>query len=109
VAEELSRAKKEGRRIICAGTTTVRLIEAAAQGDNPDRIGPFEGWVSLLALPGYLFRVTDAMITNFHLPRSTLLMMVAAFAGWDFILSAYEEAIERKYRFYSFGDAMLII
>jgi S-adenosylmethionine:tRNA ribosyltransferase-isomerase len=109
VAEELSRAKKEGRRIICAGTTTVRLIEAAAQGDNPDRIWPFEGWVSLLALPGYLFRVTDAMITNFHLPRSTLLMMVAAFAGRDFILSAYEEAIERKYRFYSFGDAMLIL
>jgi S-adenosylmethionine:tRNA ribosyltransferase-isomerase len=109
VADELSRAKKDGRRIICAGTTTVRLVEAAAQDDNPDRIGPFEGWVSLLALPGYRFRVTDAMITNFHLPRSTLLMMVAAFAGRDFILGAYEEAIARNYRFYSFGDAMLIL
>jgi S-adenosylmethionine:tRNA ribosyltransferase-isomerase len=109
VADELSRAKKEGRRIICAGTTTVRLVEAAAQGDNIDRIPSFEGWVSLLALPGYKFRVTSAMLTNFHLPRSTLLMMVAAFAGRDFILSAYEQAIASKYRFYSFGDAMLIL
>jgi S-adenosylmethionine:tRNA ribosyltransferase-isomerase len=109
VAGELSRAKKEGRRIICAGTTTVRLVEAAAQNDSPDGVPPFEGWVSLLALPGYKFRVTDAMLTNFHLPRSTLLMMVSAFAGRDFIMGAYEEAIARKYRFYSFGDAMLVL
>jgi S-adenosylmethionine:tRNA ribosyltransferase-isomerase len=109
VAGELSRARKEGRRIICAGTTTVRLVEAAAQNDSPDGVPPFEGWVSLLALPGYKFRVTDAMLTNFHLPRSTLLMMVAAFAGRDFILNAYQEAIVHKYRFYSFGDAMLIL
>jgi S-adenosylmethionine:tRNA ribosyltransferase-isomerase len=109
VADELSRAEREGRRIICAGTTTVRLVEAAAQGDSPDRIKPFEGWVSLLALPGYKFRMTDAMLTNFHLPRSTLLMMVAAFAGRDFILNAYKEAIAQGYRFYSFGDAMLIL
>jgi S-adenosylmethionine:tRNA ribosyltransferase-isomerase len=109
VADELSWAREEGRRIICAGTTTVRLVEAAAQGDNPDRVPPFEGWVSLLALPGYQFRVTNAMLTNFHLPRSTLLMMVSAFAGRDFILSAYEGAIASKYRFYSFGDAMLIL
>jgi S-adenosylmethionine:tRNA ribosyltransferase-isomerase len=109
VADELSRAKKEGRRIICAGTTTVRLVEAAAQDDNPDGIRPFEGWVSLLALPGCRFRMTDVMLTNFHLPRSTLLMMVAAFAGRDFILSAYQEAIAQGYRFYSFGDAMLIL
>jgi S-adenosylmethionine:tRNA ribosyltransferase-isomerase len=109
VAEELSRAKKEGRRIICAGTTTVRLVEAAAQGEDSAGIGPFEGWVSLLALPGYQFRMAGALITNFHLPRSTLLMMVAAFAGRDFILNAYEEAIASKYRFYSFGDAMLIL
>jgi S-adenosylmethionine:tRNA ribosyltransferase-isomerase len=109
VADELSRAKKEGRRIICAGTTTVRLVEAAAQGGSPDRVPPFEGWVSLLALPGYRFRMTGAMLTNFHLPRSTLLMLVAAFAGRDFILAAYEEAIAQNYRFYSFGDAMLIL
>jgi S-adenosylmethionine:tRNA ribosyltransferase-isomerase len=108
VADELSRARKEGRRIICTGTTTVRLVEAA-RGNNTDGISPFEGWVSLLALPGYRFCVTSAMVTNFHLPRSTLLMMVAAFAGRDFVLSAYREAIDRKYRFYSFGDAMLIL
>jgi S-adenosylmethionine:tRNA ribosyltransferase-isomerase len=108
VADELSRAREEGRRIICAGTTTVRILEQAAQS-QASLLGPFEGWVSLLALPGYQFRLTSAMITNFHLPRSTLLMLVAAFAGRDFIFSAYEEAIARSYRFYSFGDAMLII
>ena len=107
VAGELAKAKKEGRRIICAGTTSVRIIEQAAQSQTSD-IEPFEGWVSLLALPGYQFRLVDAMITNFHLPRSTLLMLVAAFAGRDFILRAYQEAIARKYRFYSFGDAMFI-
>jgi S-adenosylmethionine:tRNA ribosyltransferase-isomerase len=108
VANGLSRAKREGRRIICAGTTTVRIVEQAAQS-QASLIAPFEGWVSLLALPGYQFRLASAMITNFHLPRSTLLMLVAAFAGRDFIMRAYEEAIVRKYRFYSFGDAMLII
>jgi S-adenosylmethionine:tRNA ribosyltransferase-isomerase len=109
VATELSQAKKEGRRIICAGTTTVRMVEQAAQVSKAFLLAPFEGWVSLLALPGYQFRMVDAMITNFHLPRSTLLMLVTAFAGRDFIISAYEEAIASKYRFYSFGDAMLII
>jgi len=109
VADELSRARRDGRRIVCAGTTTVRLVEAASQGGDLAGIGPFEGWVSLLALPGYRFRTTEAMITNFHLPRSTLLMMVSAFAGRDFILRAYQEAVARNYRFYSFGDAMLII
>ncbi|NQT31754.1 MAG: tRNA preQ1(34) S-adenosylmethionine ribosyltransferase-isomerase QueA [Deltaproteobacteria bacterium] len=109
VATELSKAKREGRRIICAGTTTVRIVEQAAQASQTSLLAPFEGWVSLLALPGYQFRVADAMITNFHLPRSTLLMLVAAFAGRDYIISAYEEAIAREYRFYSFGDAMLIL
>jgi len=109
VATELSQAKKEGRRIICAGTTTVRMVEQAAQVSKAFLLAPFEGWVSLLALPGYQFRMVDAMITNFHLPRSTLLMLVTAFAGRDFIISAYEEAIASKYRFYSFGDAMLIL
>jgi S-adenosylmethionine:tRNA ribosyltransferase-isomerase len=109
VATELSKAKREGRRIICAGTTTVRIVEQAAQTSQASLLAPFEGWVSLLALPGYRFRVADAMITNFHLPRSTLLMLVAAFAGRDYIISAYEEAIAREYRFYSFGDAMLIL
>ncbi len=109
VARELSQAKVEGRRVICVGTTTVRLVEAAAQASSPTNMQPFEGWGSLFILPGYQFRVVDALITNFHLPRSTLMMLVTAFAGRDFISQAYREAAARKYRFYSFGDAMLII
>jgi len=108
-AAELSRAKAEGRRVICVGTTSVRLIEAAAQKSGNDEIPPFEGWIDLFILPGYRFRVTDALITNFHLPRSTLLMLVSAFAGNDFTKQAYREAIKEKYRFYSFGDAMLVL
>jgi len=109
VASQLSRAKAEGRRIICVGTTTVRIIEQAAQSSKASVLKPFEDWVSLFILPGYQFRMTDALITNFHLPRSTLLMLVTAFAGSNFINQAYKEAIASRYRFYSFGDAMLII
>ena len=109
VASRLNQAKGEGRRIICAGTTTVRIIEGVAQASQSSILEPFEGGVGLFILPGYRFRMVDALITNFHLPRSTLLMLVAAFAGRDFIMRAYEEAIARKYRFYSFGDAMLIL
>jgi S-adenosylmethionine:tRNA ribosyltransferase-isomerase len=109
VASQLSRAKIEGRRVICVGTTAVRIIEEAARVSNTSLPEPFEGWVSLFILPGYQFRVVDALITNFHLPRSTLLMLVTAFAGKDFIAQAYEEAIISHYRFYSFGDAMLIL
>ena len=107
-ASQLSRARREGRRIICVGTTTVRLVEAAAQASSPLCIQPFQGWVGLFILPGYQFQVVDAMITNFHLPRSTLLMLLTAFAGKDVITRAYREAIAQRYRFYSFGDAMLI-
>ena len=109
VANQLSQARAEGRRIICVGTTTVRLIEQVAQNSNAALLEPFEGWVSLFILPGYQFRVVDALITNFHLPKSTLLMLVTAFAGKDFINRAYEEAIALRYRFYSFGDAMLVL
>ena len=108
VATQLSQARAEGRRIICVGTTTVRLVEAAAQAGNPLNIKPFQGWVNLFILPGYDFQAVDGLITNFHLPRSTLLMLVSAFAGKGFITRAYQEAIAQKYRFYSFGDAMLI-
>ena len=108
VADELSQAKLEGRRIIAVGTTTIRLVEAVAQSNSPVTIEPFEGWVSLFITPGYQFKLVDAIITNFHLPRSTLLMLVTAFAGRDLIKQAYHEAITRQYRFYSFGDAMLI-
>ena len=109
IAAEINRAKHEGRRVICVGTTSVRLVEAAAQSSGDNTVQPFEGWVDLYILPGFRFRITDAMITNFHLPRSTLIMLVSAFAGEANIKKAYREAIEQKYRFYSFGDAMLIL
>ncbi|MFC2069744.1 tRNA preQ1(34) S-adenosylmethionine ribosyltransferase-isomerase QueA [Chloroflexota bacterium] len=109
VAAEITRAKKERRRVICVGTTSVRLVEAAAQESGKGEIEPFEGWIDLFILPGHKFRIVDAMITNFHLPRSTLLMLVSAFAGRGLIKQAYEEAIAEKYRFYSFGDAMFIL
>ena len=108
VATELSRARTEGRRIICVGTSSVRLVEAVAQVRSPVDIKSFQGWVNLFITPGYHFRLVDALITNFHLPRSTLMMLVTAFAGKELISKAYQEAIAQKYRFYSFGDAMLI-
>jgi len=96
--------------VIAVGTTSVRTLEsAAAVSDTAGRITPFSGQTGLFILPGYQFKVTDAMITNFHLPRSTLLMLVSAFAGREHVLDAYQAAVERGYRFYSFGDAMLIV
>ena len=109
VANHLSQAKTEGRRIICVGTTTVRLVEAVAQASSPLHMEPFEGWASLFIVPGYQFRMVDGLVTNFHLPKSTPLLLVTAFAGRDFIEQAYQEAIAQKYRFYSFGDCMLIL
>ncbi len=107
VAGQLSQAKREGRRVICAGTTTVRILEQVAKLSL--NLQPFEGWVNLFILPGYRFRMVDALITNFHLPRSTLMMLVTAFAGKELINQAYQEAIAQRYRFYSFGDATLIL
>jgi len=109
VASQLSQAKREGRRIIAVGTTTVRILEQVAQLNNPLQLQPFEGWISLFILPGHRFRMVDALITNFHLPRSTLLMLVTAFTGKKLINRAYQEAIASGYRFYSFGDAMLVL
>ncbi len=109
VAAELTLAKKEGRRVICVGTTSVRLIEQAALKNPPGEFLPFQDWASLFILPGHKFRMVDVMVTNFHLPKSTLLMLVTAFAGKELIDKAYREAIAQKYRFYSFGDAMLIL
>ena len=111
-ANSVNQARAEGRRVIAVGTTTVRVLEQAAQlmlvQDNT-QIGPITGQADLFILPGYKFQVVNALITNFHLPKSTLLMLVSAFAGQEPVLDAYAEAIEHKYRFYSFGDAMLII
>ncbi|MEA1959496.1 MAG: tRNA preQ1(34) S-adenosylmethionine ribosyltransferase-isomerase QueA [Chloroflexota bacterium] len=106
VAQQLSQARADGRRIVAVGTTSVRVLEQAALGGT---IQPFDGWNDLLILPGHRFNAVDVMITNFHLPRTTLIMMVSAFADRDSVLRAYEAAIEERYRFYSFGDAMLIV
>jgi S-adenosylmethionine:tRNA ribosyltransferase-isomerase len=105
-ADHLNATKQAGKRVIAVGTTSVRLIEAASQSGQA---ASFNDQVGLFVLPGYRFKMTNAMLTNFHLPRSTLLMMVSAFAGRETILRCYEEAKRERYRFYSFGDAMLIL
>jgi S-adenosylmethionine:tRNA ribosyltransferase-isomerase len=103
----INKAKDEGRRIIAVGTTTVRVLEFAWDAGGRVRAG--SGECDLFIYPGFEFRVIDALITNFHLPKTTLLMLVAALAGRDFMLNAYQEATRRGYRFYSYGDAMLIL
>lgn len=109
-ADRISRAHSSGSRIIAVGTTSVRTLESAASKVAGDAlVNPYEGSTGLFILPGYQFKVVEAMITNFHLPRSTLIMLVSAFAGRETILNAYEIAKREKYRFYSFGDAMLIL
>ncbi len=115
-AQAVNVARREGGRIVAVGTTSVRTLESAAQAAKPgeaatprDVVAPFEGFTGLFILPGYKFRAVDALITNFHLPRSTLIMLVSAFAGRERILQAYETAVREGYRFYSFGDAMLIL
>lgn len=108
-AEMVNTCHRSGRRVIAVGTTSVRALESAASSAAAgDIVGAFDGTTDLFILPGYEFKAVDAMITNFHLPRSTLLMLVSAFAGRELILQAYEEAKQQDYRFYSFGDAMLI-
>ena len=111
-ADAINRAKCEGRRVIAVGTTTVRLLEYAATlegGGASDTISAGSGWADIFIYPGYTFRVVDTLVTNFHLPESTLLMLVSAFADRELMLAAYREAVDRRYRFYSFGDAMLIL
>jgi S-adenosylmethionine:tRNA ribosyltransferase-isomerase len=105
-AETISAAAEDGGRIVAVGTTSVRTLETVAVGRH---IKPACGQTNLFIQPGYAFKIVDAMVTNFHLPRSTLLALVAAFAGLDQIMNAYRHAIEQKYRFYSYGDAMLIL
>jgi S-adenosylmethionine:tRNA ribosyltransferase-isomerase len=129
VAEQINRAKLEGRRIVAVGTTVVRALESAAGGASGSlqeapttnactgkgevcgwrTVSAYTGPTELFIYPGYRFRVIDAMITNFHLPRSTLLMLVSAFAGQGLIARAYQEAIRLRYRFFSFGDAMMLL
>ncbi|HET7853113.1 MAG TPA: tRNA preQ1(34) S-adenosylmethionine ribosyltransferase-isomerase QueA [Candidatus Methylomirabilis sp.] len=106
-AAAIKRAKNEARRVVAVGSTTTRALEDAALDGGGVRAG--EGMASLFITPGYHFRVVDALLTNFHLPRSTLLILVSAFAGGPLIGRGYEEAIQQRYRFYSYGDAMLIV
>ena len=106
-AEKINRTRENGGRVICVGTTSCRTIESAA--DENGRLKASSGWTDIFIYPGYRFQVLDCLITNFHLPESTLLMLVSALAGREHILAAYEEAVKQGYRFFSFGDAMLII
>ena len=106
VAERINRAKREGRRIIAVGTTSCRTLEAVA--DEQGFVRPFAGQVNIYIYPGYRFKCIDGLITNFHLPESTLIMLVSALAGREAVLNAYKIAVGQRYRFFSFGDAMLI-
>lgn len=106
-AEKINTAKAEGHRVICVGTTSCRTIESAADANG--LVQPGSGNTEIFIYPGYQFKVLDALITNFHLPESTLLMLVSALAGRENVLAAYEEAVRERYRFFSFGDAMFII
>ena len=105
-AEKINRAKREGHRVICVGTTSCRTVESAAKPDGT--LSECSGWTELFIYPGYRFKVLDCLLTNFHLPESTLIMLVSALAGREHVLHAYEEAVKERYRFFSFGDAMLI-
>lgn len=105
-AAAINRAKDQGNRVVAVGTTSVRTLEYCADGKG--EVEPQEGMCDLFIYPGYEFKLVDAMITNFHLPQSTLMMLISAFAGRDNIMTAYAEAISRKYRFFSYGDAMMI-
>jgi S-adenosylmethionine:tRNA ribosyltransferase-isomerase len=109
-AELINQTKRAGRKVIAVGTTSVRTLETSALASPvTGQAAPISGSTGLYILPGFQFKLVDALITNFHLPKSTLLMLVSAFAGREFMLNAYAEAIKREYRFYSFGDAMLIL
>ena len=105
-ADAINETKKNGGRVICVGTTSCRTIESWAAEDGTLRQS--SGWTDIYIYPGYRFKVMDCLITNFHLPESTLIMLVSALAGREHVLAAYEEAVKERYRFFSFGDAMFI-
>ena len=106
-ARKINHAKDSGKRVICVGTTSCRTIESAA--DETGHLKACSGWTEIFIYPGYQFKILDCLITNFHLPESTLIMLVSALAGREHVLAAYEEAVKERYRFFSFGDAMLIV
>ena len=106
-ADMIEATKKAGKRVIAVGTTSIRTLETVAR-DNDGDVVPASGWTDIFISPGYEFRVVDAFVTNFHLPKSTLVMLVSAYLGREFTLEAYQHAIEERYRFFSFGDAMFV-
>jgi S-adenosylmethionine:tRNA ribosyltransferase-isomerase len=106
-AAKIQRAKEAKKRVVAVGTTSVRTLESAAARFG--KIVPCSGWTDIFIYPGYEFQVVDGLITNFHLPESTLIMLVSALAGREKVLAAYHEAVAQRYRFFSFGDAMLIL
>ena len=106
-ADLINTTRKNGGRIISVGTTSTRTLEAAAEADGT--LHAKSGWTDIFIYPGYQFKVIDGLITNFHLPESTLVMLVSALAGRKHVMAAYEEAVKERYRFFSFGDAMLIL
>ena len=105
-AARLNAARAAGKRLVAVGTTSVRVLEHCA---SPQGFAAQQGWCDLFIYPGYHFKAVDRLVTNFHLPKSTLLLLVSAFAGRELILRAYAEAVKEKYRFYSYGDCMLIL
>lgn len=106
-ADQVNSSKKDRKRVCAVGTTVMRAVETSVSTEH--ELKPYSGWTNKFIFPPYEFKIADSMITNFHLPKSTLLMMVAAFGGYDLIMEAYREAIKKEYRFFSYGDAMLII
>ncbi len=104
--DKINSAKKNGGRVICVGTTSCRTVESAT--DENGEIKESSGWTNIFIYPGYKFKMVDRLITNFHLPESTLIMLVSALAGKENVLNAYETAVKEEYRFFSFGDAMII-
>jgi len=106
VVEQVKATKARGGRVIAVGTTSVRSLESASQSGE---IAPMQDDTSIFIYPGYEFKSVDALVTNFHLPESTLIMLISAFAGYDHVMAAYKVAVEQKYRFFSYGDAMFIL
>lgn len=106
-AELIMDTKAKGHRVIAVGTTSIRTLETAATEEGI--IGPSAGETNIFIYPGYKFKIVDGIVTNFHLPKSTLIMLISAFAGREFVLEAYKKAVEERYRFFSFGDAMLLL
>ncbi len=109
VVEAVRRTRERGGRVVAVGTTVVRSLESAAKANPDGDLAPFSGETDIFIYPGYSFRVVDALITNFHLPESTLLMLVSAFAGYEQVMNAYRHAVNEQYRFFSYGDAMFVL